>query len=144
MQRVDIACLKQVCCRFDSCQGYSRRWSYGALWGLISLYVPGSNPGSATKCRCDVTGNMRLSYSLLAGTLREGKAYNSCHLLQMQTWCNWQHRGLVRSRYGFNPHRLIQMCWCSSTAEQLFCKQSVAGSTPVTSPRMWTWCSGSM
>jgi len=54
----------------------------------------------------------------------------------MQTWCNWQHRGLVRSRYGFNPHRLIQMCWCGSTAEQLSCKQSVAGSTPVTSPRM--------
>ena len=48
MQSVDIACLNQVCCRFDSCQRYSRRWSYGALWGLISLHVPGSNPGSAT------------------------------------------------------------------------------------------------
>src|SRR3712207_7208612 len=45
---LDIACLNQVCCRFDSCQRYSRRWSYGALWGLISPHVPGSNPGSAT------------------------------------------------------------------------------------------------
>lgn len=32
--------------------GVSRRLSYGALWGLISLHIPGSNPGSATKCWC--------------------------------------------------------------------------------------------
>ena len=36
----------------------------------------------------------------------------------------------------------VTKCWCGSTVEQLSCKQSVAGSTPVTSPRMRSWCSG--
>ncbi len=29
----------------------------------------------------------------------------------------------------------VTQCWCGSTVEQLFCKQSVAGSNPVTSSR---------
>ena len=101
MQSVDIACLNQVCCRFDSCQRYSRRWSYGALWGLISPHLVGSNPTSATKCRCDVTGNMRLSYSLHAGSTPVACS-KSCRCSVVG-----QHQDLVCPGREFKPRHLL-------------------------------------
>ena len=121
----------------------------------------GSKPTQPTKCPCDAIGRHRLlktsvlQVRFLSGVLAEMElwcalgshkpsrtGFKSRLCYQMQTWCNWQHRGEGSLPIWFNPHRLIQMCWCGSTAEQLSCEQSVAGSTPVTSSRMRMWCSG--
>ena len=133
-QLADVSGLNPDCCEFDSRRGYSGDRARAArqshkLRSVSATLTP------ASKCRCDVTGNMRLSYSLHAGSTPV-----ACSRCRRGVTGNTGARD--RSRYGFNPHRLIQMCWCSSTAEQSPCKRKVAGSNPVTSPRMRMWCSG--
>ncbi len=110
-QLADVSGLNPDCCEFESRRGYSGDRARAArqphkLRSVSATLTP------ASRCRCDVTGQHE---ALVQPSCR----FNSCHLLQMQTWCNWQHRSLVRSRYGFKPHRLIQMCWCSSVGRAI-------------------------
>jgi hypothetical protein len=66
-QLADVSGLKLESCEFDSRRGYSGNRARAArqshkLRSVSATLTPASN------CRCDVTGNMRLSYSLHAGS----------------------------------------------------------------------------
>ncbi len=66
-QLADVSGLNPDCCEFESRRGYSGDRARAArqshkLRSVSATLTP------ASKCRCDVTGNMRLSYSLHAGS----------------------------------------------------------------------------
>lgn len=57
------------------------------------------------KCRRDVIGNMKLSYSFLAGSIPV--ACLGADVAWVQMWCNWQHKGMVSPNFGFNSRLLL-------------------------------------
>lgn len=88
MEQEYIPVLETGFCRFDSCQGHSRRSSYGALRSFICSLLPGATPGCATSLafkhckRCAVLVNQTTQ-----GSTEEGLHQTNAVIAQLVEHC---------------------------------------------------------